>query len=272
MTLRIGQIPYLNSVLFYHSLAETAAGKTPVTLEPLVPRELSSAAVEDGVDCGPVPLVTCWDIEDRYEPLVSGDRGDFCIATPGRAHSILLFSKRPFDALDGATIGVTGETSTSVRLMKTLFAQCWRVKPERYTHLDWPNNDAFLLIGDEALIHRGGVKEYPHVADLGEVWNDWTELPFVFARWVVRRDLSPQLKQELIERIDASLDEGWKDFDNVVDAKAHELSMSVSEIRAYLEDFHFRMTPEAHESMSRFRQLDGDTQARDAAAAQQGGV
>ncbi|MCH7548600.1 MAG: menaquinone biosynthesis protein [Candidatus Krumholzibacteriota bacterium] len=268
MTLRVGKIPYLNSVLFYY-LLERDKGATPITFEPLVPRALSSAARENAIDCGPVPLVACWDLEDSYEPLVADERGDFCISTLEKARSILLFSKKPFESLGRASIGVTNETSTSVRLLKVLLDHYWGVGPPRYTHLDWPNNDAFLLIGDEALIHRNGVKGYPHTADLGEVWHRWTGLPFVFARWVVRNDLAPGLRRELVERIDASIEAGWKEFDEVVDGKAHELSMTMAEMREYLEGFRFRMTNDEYEAITRFHQLDGATQAGSAAAANQ---
>ena len=197
MSLKIGKIPYLNSVLFYYGLEDDAT----VSLDPLVPRALSGAAIERGVDAGPVPLVTCWDIEETYGPL-----DDFCIATKDKTRSIFLFSKRPFEELGDASIGVTSETSTSVRLMRVLLSHVYRVEPTRFAHLDWPSNDAFLLIGDEALIHRRGVRGYPHMADLGEVWNDWTGLPFVFARWVVRRDLDSEIKQTLSDKLARSLE------------------------------------------------------------------
>lgn len=264
--LRIGKIPYLNSVLFYDGLERAAAEGAPFALDPLVPRQLSGAAVEDGVDAGPVPLVTCWNLESRYEPLAVDGRGDFCIATREKSWSILLFSKRPFDQLDGARVGVTAETSTSVRLMKTLFTHCWRVRPSVYGHVDWPNNDAFLLIGDEALIHRLGIKDYPHVADLAEVWHDWTGLPFVFARWVVRRDLDASLKLDLVERIEQSLASGLARMDEITEPRGPELNMSVQEMRAYLEAFDFQMTDPAREAIARFRELDAAAQAEDAAA------
>jgi chorismate dehydratase len=259
MLLKIGQIPYLNSVLFYHNLEDQVA--EGVELIPLVPRQLSGAAVEDSVDAGPVPLVTCWDIEDRYEPL-----GDFCIATPKKAHSILLFSKRPFEELSGTQVGVTGETSTSVRLMKVLLANVYKVKPAAYVNLDWPRNDAFLLIGDEALLHRRGVDSYPHVVDLGEVWSDWTGLPFVFARWVVKRALDPDIKCALADALGKSLDEGWKHIDSLVKPHEKALSMDVPEMRAYLEAFHFRMGDGEHEAVKRFKQLDSEIRGAGAAS------
>lgn len=257
--MRIGKIPYLNSVLFYHELE---AGAKQMSFESLVPRQLSGAAVEHGVDAGPVPLVTCWDIEDRYESL-----GDFCIATIAKARSIFLFSKRPFGELTGATIGVTGETSTSVRLLKVLMTHVYRVEPRRYEHLDWPANDAFLLIGDEALLHRAGVKGYPYFADLGEVWNTWTGLPFVFARWIVRKDLEASDKKRLVKAIEASIEYGWKHFEEVVAPKVKELSMPLAEIREYMEGFRFKMTEQEHEAVVRFRQLDAAVRRSGAGAA-----
>lgn len=245
--IRIGKIPYLNSILFFHGL-ENEPG---IRLEPLVPRALSSAVQEDEVDAGPVPLVTTWEIEDRFTPL-----GDFCISTIDRAHSILFFSKRPFDQLDGAEIGVTSQTSTSVRLLRALLTHAWRVRPARFTRVDWPTNDAFLLIGDEALMHRRGVKDYPHVADLGDVWHKWTGLPFVFARWVVRTTLPDADKARLITMLDQSLAEGWAHFERVVSPRAHDLHMTVEEMRDYLQAFRFRMTAAEHQAIAKFRQLD----------------
>jgi chorismate dehydratase len=245
--IRVGKIPYLNSMLFFHGL-ENERG---IGLEPLVPRALSSAMAEDEIDAGPVPLVTAWEIEDRFTPL-----GDFCISTIDRARSILFFSKHPFDQLDDAEVGVTNETSTSVRLLRALLTHAWRVRPARFTRVDWQKNDAFLLIGDEALIHRRGVKDYPHVADLGDVWHKWTGLPFVFARWMVRTTLPDADKARMVTLLDRSLGEGWTHFERVVSPRAQDLHMTIEEMREYLQGFRFRMTAAEHQAIGKFRQFD----------------
>jgi len=246
-SIRIGKIPYLNCILFFNRLEN----EPDLRMEPLVPRALSSAVADGEVDAGPVPLVTAWEIEDRFEPL-----GDFCISTVTRAHSILFFSRVPFDRLDGAEIGITNETSTSVRLLKVLLMHAWRVRPARFTRVDWPKNDGLLLIGDEALIHRRGVKDYPHVADLGEVWNKWTGLPFVFARWMVKKTLPGEDKARLIALLDQSIADGWAHFERVVSPRAADLHMSVEEMREYLQGFRFRMTGAEHQAIGKFRQFD----------------
>jgi len=47
--------------------------------------------------------------------------------------------------------------------------------------------DAVLVIGDRAM--RAGDPQFPYVWDLGEVWNQWTGLPFVFAVWAAHERL-----------------------------------------------------------------------------------
>lgn len=245
--LHIGQIPYLNCLLFFHAL-EREPG---VRLSPLVPSALGGAAAGESVDAGPVPLVDTWEIEDRYVPL-----GDFCISVVERAHSVLLFSKVPFDRLDGADIGITHESSTSVRLLKVMCANVWRVRPARFSALDPVHNDAFLLIGDEALRHRHGDAQHPHIADLGEVWRKWTGLPFVFARWVVRKGLSESDRSRLVSLLDESIATGWPQLDRIAAPRASALGMTIDEVREYLEAFHFRAGAEERASMARFRELD----------------
>lgn len=244
-TLRIGQIPFLNCILFFHGLD----GQPGVRLSPLVPRALSAAAADNAVDAGPVPLVDTWDLEDRYEPL-----GDFCISTTERARSVFLFSQRPFDELEGAEIGITDQTSTSVRLLKVLFANVWHARPARFVAIDRDRNDAFLLIGDDALRARAGVS--PHLADLGAVWTQWTGLPFVFARWVARRDLRGADRDRLCALLEQSMANNWKQLDRIAAPRAAELGMTIPEVREYLEGFRFVATDAERAAMAKFRQLD----------------
>ncbi len=245
MTTRIGRIPYLNSEVFYNGMDAEA----DVELTPLVPRALSAAASDGGLDAGPVPLVTCFELEDRFTPL-----GDFCIATVEKARSILLYSKRPIDEFNDAVVGVTGETSTSVQLMKTLFAKRFRVNPRRYVALCDEPADAFLLIGDEALKHRRGVSGYPYLYDLGEEWHHWTGLPFVFARWVVRRDLEDVKVRWLESLLSRSIEKGLADVDKIA-ASRQDLNMTSEEVIEYVRSFHYRLAPPELQSIQKFRHL-----------------
>ena len=176
MTIKLGRIPYLNSEVFYQD--------SPLDLLEVhthVPSALSYAARQGEIDLAPVPIVTCFELENLFVPL-----GDFGIAVKDKARSIIVFSKRPIEELNGATVALTGESSTSVRLLRVLFARRYDITPAQYVSTQEPN-DALILIGDQALRNRRGLPSYPYMYDLAELWNEWTGLPFVFARWVVRR-------------------------------------------------------------------------------------
>ncbi|HEX6789986.1 MAG TPA: menaquinone biosynthesis protein [Candidatus Krumholzibacteria bacterium] len=245
--IHLGRIPYLNCLLFFHALE----GRDDVRLSPLVPSALGGAARESAVDAGPVPLVNTWEIEDRYMPL-----DEFCISVKDRAHSVLALSKVPLERLDGAEVGMTHQSSTSVRLLHVLLAHVWRVRPARFAPLDTARNDAYLLIGDDALRYRHGTDTHPHVADLGEVWQKWTGLPFVFARWMVRRDLPEPERRRLAALLDESIESGWPRLEEIGAEPAARLNMTIAEVREYLQGFRFRATSAEHDAMEKFRELD----------------
>lgn len=254
--IHLGRIPYLNCLLFFHALE----GRADVRLSPLVPSVLGGAAADGAVDAGPVPLVDSWEIEARYVPL-----DGFCISVTDRARSVLLLSKVPADRLDGAEIGMTRESHTSVRLLRVLLEQVWRARPARFEPVDPSRNDAYLLIGDAALLHRHGDANHPHVIDLGEAWHAWTGLPFVFARWMVRRDLPAAERERLCAMLDESIESGWSRLERIGDAHANALNMTIDEVREYLQGFRFRATAAEEESMRKFHRLDRATRDGDAA-------
>ena len=245
MTTRIGRIPYLNSEVFYFGMAEEPG----IEMSSLVPHALSVAALEGGIDAGPVPLVACFELEDVFKPL-----GDFCIATQVQARSIFLFSKRPIHELDDAVIGVTGETTTSVRLMKTLLSLRFNVTPRRYVALHDDSTDAFLLIGDQALRNRHGIAGHPYVYDLGEEWHRWTGLPFVFARWLVRRDLDDEKVRWLESLVSRSIEKGLAAVEEIADSR-RDLNMTHLEVIEYIKSFHYHLGKKELMAIEKFRHL-----------------
>ena len=216
----------------------------------MIPDELAKAVAEERVDAGPVPLVTTFDVADHYEQL-----GDFCVATIARARSVLLFSRKPIESLDNATIGLSRETVTTARLLKVLFAQLYRVKVNRYVSTREPS-DGVLLVGDKALLNRNGIEGYPYITDLGEVWYDRTGLPFVYTVWMVRKSLPDEQKKYLISVLDRSLTEGWKHLHAALAEKSKKLHMSRAEVREYLDNFSFRMSRAEHDGIAKFTELE----------------
>src|SRR5262245_55451088 len=114
--LRVGRIPYLNCEPFFHRL-------TGVELVDLIPRRLGEAMAASALDAGPLSLMDYVRLESRLVPLPYG------IGCPTGARSVLVFSDRPLAQLAGVRIGVTGETSTSVELLRVLLAMRHVVEP-----------------------------------------------------------------------------------------------------------------------------------------------
>ena len=227
MKIRVGRIPYLNSEPFYYKL-----NREDIELHYLVPSALSRAAELGEVDAGPVPLVNCFRLEDRFMPV-----GRFCISTPRKSRSVLLYSKQPIKSLDGATLGVTDETSTSRRLLEVLLTYRFEVRPGAYVSLSEPN-DGFLLIGDEALRRRYGVPSYPYRYDLGEEWHEWTGMPFVYALWIIRRETSPRVVKYLENVLYSCIDEGLEHLQDIHEMRG-DVRMSAREISEYLRGFRY---------------------------------
>jgi chorismate dehydratase len=178
MPARIARIPYLSCEPFYFDMERRG-----IALHDTTPSSLVDAAVRGEIDAGPIPLTDCWRLDDAFR-FLSG----FCLATIRRAGSVVLHSKVPMQELTGCQLAISGDAATSSLLLKVLLALKYHVSPAAYVTVE-EANDAFLLVGSEGLRQRHGVWDYPHTYDLGEEWYQWTGLPFVFARWMVRKTL-----------------------------------------------------------------------------------
>lgn len=262
--IRVARIPYLNSVPFYRGFP--APG---VELLDLPPRHLGEAARAGEVDAGILSLCDTFDLEG-FEPLVP-----MGIATRGPAHSVLLFSERHPTELDGATLGVTTETATSIRLLELLLAEVFEVQPARLERTDdaAPGLPAALLIGDRALRAAAEASVLPHrgrygpgpvplpdggrwrwMLDLGDAWWRWRGQPFVFARWMVRSGIDEQARAGLVEVLESSLRDSLRDLGAV--ARAHtSAGLPAKAAEAYLRGFRYGFEQEEQQALRDFHEL-----------------
>lgn len=197
MAIRVARVPYLHAEPFYMDMERRG-----ITLYEMVPSAVTAAAVHGEIDAGPLPLVDCFRLADRWQPV-----GGFCVASVQRTNCVFLHSTRPIDALDGAHISVTDEASTAPRLLEILLRLKYQVQPAAYVPLQAPH-DAFLLIGNQGLLQQMGVSDFPYIYDLGTEWRAWTGLPFVFSRWMARQDIDPTALALLKDTLYVGLEEG----------------------------------------------------------------
>jgi chorismate dehydratase len=243
--LRVGRISYLNVEPFFHAF--------PWPLdEALPPRALGEAVAAGRLDAGPLPLADVIRLESELSVLPFG------IATRERAQSVFLFSPRPMAELGGARIAVTGETATSVRLLRLLLALCHEVAPPVLVAPDAPA-EAVLLIGDAALRARFGTWPRPRCFDLGEEWTRWTGLPCVFAAWAVRRAAGPAARAALAAALAGALEAGLGDLAAIARARRDVRAWGLTEtdVVDYLRGFTYRLGPDEEKAMVEFRRLLG---------------
>jgi chorismate dehydratase len=242
MTLKVARIPYLSCEPFYFEMERRG-----IELSDLVPSTLATAAARGEIDAGPMPLVDCFQLDEQFR-FLSG----FCLATVRKASSVALHSKRPVAELSDAHIGIPDEAATAAALLKVLFALKYHVRPAGYTAIG-DANDAFLLIGSEGLRQRHGVWDYPHTYDLGEEWFQWTGLPFVFARWVVRKTLD----RKDVAFLEDALYTGMQDWADGLFRAAEgrdDVLMHPRDILEYTQGIRYFLGVPEQRAIERFRQ------------------
>jgi chorismate dehydratase len=241
MCMRVARVPYLHTEPFYFDMARRG-----IELYEMVPSLLVTAAEAGDIDAGPVPLADCFHLEDRFQPV-----GGFCVASVKQAGSILLFSTVPMTALGGVHIGVTDEASSAPRLLQVLLRLKYRVEPKAFVSLD-SADDAFLLIGNQALRQRIGRPGFRFTYDLGAEWRAWTGLPWVFSRWMVRKDIDPKDRALLEDTLYVGLEEGVNALYGLADPR-EDLLMLPRDIVTYIQGLRYHIGHAEQRAIEQFR-------------------
>lgn len=182
--LRLGRISFLNVLPIYHPLE---AGILPHDFDIVA---APPAILNDMMSAGQLHISSCSCFEYAKHPEKYYLVRDLSIGSHGPVMSVLLLSRMPLRKLAGQKILISGESHTSVALLRLLMRDQFGVNVEYETGnvtsalASGPPPAAFLAIGDEALRLRNH-PEYPHCLDLAEAWRHWTALPFVFGLWVI---------------------------------------------------------------------------------------
>ncbi|MBI1799038.1 MAG: hypothetical protein HYR73_05075 [Candidatus Eisenbacteria bacterium] len=243
------RIPYANAAPFY-----ALWGDAPFAVRNLVPRDLGREAEAGRVDLGLMAASDFLGLKPRFELL-----GRMGVATRGPVLSVVLFSRRPANALSEALISVTPETSTSIRLLRLLLDVRRGLNGIRYVRgLEPAQADALLMIGDQAMRMRDRRPPgFTHTLDLGADWLEWTGLSFVYAVWAVRSGLPKEVGEELREFLEASLAAGLASLPEVARQQTGP-GWSAEETESYLRRFHYRLGPDDLAGLDRFEQLLGE--------------
>ena len=212
--IRIGAVNYLNSKPLIEGLGEDLDSVAPGSELFLdYPSRLADDLEAKRLDVALVPSIEC--LRDPGYEVVT----DACVATHGPVLSVKLYSRVPISEI------------TSLALASSA--------------------DAILLIGDRAM-HT--LREtFVDTWDLGEIWSEWTGLPFVFALWATRPGTTLGRVEEALV---SARDRGIQRLDLIADREASELGIPATDAAGYLHNnLHFHLGHAERHGLELFHRL-----------------
>lgn len=176
--IRIGAVNYLNTKPLIHDL-NLLAPHADLVLD--VPSRLADLLADGRLDVALIPVI------EYFRAGCYLIVPEIAIASRGPVLSVTLFSRVPWP--DIRRVALDSGSRTSAALAQILLRRRYSAEPEV---CPLPLNqdaetiaaDAVLLIGDRAM--RACLPGFTYAYDLGQEWQDWTGLPFVYAVWAVR--------------------------------------------------------------------------------------
>jgi aminodeoxyfutalosine synthase len=254
--LRVGRIGYINCYPVYGAIDRGVVHATG-SLVTGTPAELNELLRVGALDVSVVSAVEYAREAAQYVLLPN-----LAISCDGAVRSVAVFSKRPVEQLNGATMLLSASSRTSVALLELLCKEVWRVRPHfvqaraeagDLKELATLPHDAVLVIGDAALM-LAATKAYPYRYDLGEAWKDWTGLPFVFAVWAARRSAGEGAVEAVHQSLLESRDWGLAHLDDLAAEASKKTGVALAACREYLGGLDYALTPRHLEGLTRFFQ------------------
>ncbi|XCN71400.1 MAG: menaquinone biosynthesis protein [Candidatus Electrothrix aestuarii] len=245
--IHFGMVNYINTAPIYEIWKEQVQRPDwSVTEAP--PARLNTLLAAGELDLG---FVSCY--EYAAHPEQYRIMADLSISATGPVGSVFMFSTIPPEELDGKPVLMTGQSDTSVWLLRIILEDFFEVKPQYIRGEIFagrnPENEpaAVLAIGDEAL--RLATEEntpYPIQLDLAEFWHQQTGLPFVFSICAVREDFLARDEEgvrELHQTLLSCRDQGSQRLPEIAERAARRIPMDPSACLAYLQAIEYNLGP-----------------------------
>ncbi len=253
---RIGMVNYINTAPIYEIWKEQIAEPGWQVIE-APPAKLNRMLAAGELDLGFVSSFEYCARPDQYQILA-----DLSISATGPVGSVFLFSMVQPEDLDGQPVLMTGQSDTSVCLLKIVLEEFVGVRPDFYRGEVFAKSQgeqpaAILAIGDEALRLRQE-NRYPVQLDLAEVWHKQTGLPFVFAVCAVREEYLSRSADEaraIHQTLLACRARGLARLPEICDRVARRIPMDCAACSAYLHAMEYDLQYTKQEALAHFFEL-----------------
>lgn len=195
MSLKVSVVSYINSYPFVYGLMNNNTnGAFNMHLCP--PSECAADVFKEDADVALVPAGALNMIDQNYTLF-----DDFCIGAEKSVASVLLLSNTPLQEIKH--IFLDTHSITTVKLTKVLARYHWKIYPEYQpvvvdNCMSLQKGEALLAIGDKCFEIRNN---YSYVNDMFDEWHAFSSLPFVFAVWVIRNNVSAEQRTTLAQAL-----------------------------------------------------------------------
>lgn len=240
---RIGMVNYINTAPIYEVWKEVVSQPDWEVVE-AQPSQLNRMLAEGRIDMG---FVSSFEYAARPQKYRIFD--DLSISATGEVGSVFLFSSLPPEEMDGRIVLLTGQSDTSVCLVRIILEEFYKVKPKYVTGDAYGGHDkeivGVLAIGDVAL--RLKIEgRYPLHLDLADKWFEVTGLPFVFAVFAVSEQfiLSDEtLARKIRETLLDCRKMGMERFGEICARVANRIPMDCEACSRYLQGIEYDLSP-----------------------------
>ncbi len=247
-SIRVGAVSYLNTKPLIERLPEFHPA---IELSLDLPSRLAGQLAQGELDVALIPVIEY--LRGQNYRIVPG----IAIACRGPVLSVTLFSRQPWERIRRVALDVGSRTSQA--LTQVILQKGYGIQPETVplpmdVDPELLDTDAALLIGDRAM--HACLPGYPYAFDLGNVWHDWTGLPFVFAVWAVRPGVD-------LDGVDQALQQakqyGCQHVGAIAQREAPRLGLDAGFCRRYLTNIiHFDLGPKERAGLHHFATLAGE--------------
>jgi len=215
------------------------------------PAAIAQRFRENELDCALLPAIECLarTSDAALEPPQFKVIPGIGVCTEGEARTEVLFTRGSLEKT--RRIAADADQGGMLAVARIVLAErCARI-PEFVDSRDG-TADGVLLSGDDAL-----AEVYPFAGrhDLGELWQEITDLPLVHMVWMVRRG-APMA--ELRRLLALALQEGLSAIDRIAVQAAEAAGIGVEDAHEYLaETLRYRMGSAEMEGLRKFAELAG---------------
>jgi len=220
-----------------------------------VPSDLNKKIREGLIDISPSSSIEYLRHKDKYELIENHS-----ISSRGPVGSILLFSKKPIETLDGQTIFTSSQSETSFALLQIVLRkfyglECCFQSSNKQLNEAVITEAAYLLIGDEALAEA---LKWPglYIYDIGELWFLHTGLPFTFALWIAHKGCCAQkgdLYRNFIDALNRAKTSALNSLDTIAASCPLKDTLSEDGLISYWKKMSYDFNDEHRKGLELFR-------------------